>query len=478
MTILGLAAMACPAPAVLAAPTESTLRYFSGTPDGAFTYSSLVAGTSGALYGVTERGGTGNCANSAPYPGGCGTVFKLTPPAAGQTGWTETVLYSFQAGQDGAFPLLGLVVDKTGALYGATLAGGDGQCPATASIPSGCGTIFKLTPPVAGSVKWTETVLYGFQGGKDGAGGVGLLAFDQSGALYGGTSRGGNGPCPALPPSPTQQGSPAGCGTVFKLTPPALGKTAWVEKVLYNFRGGADGVGGPPQPLIDASGALYGSTNFGGTGSCTIASNPDGCGTVFKLTPPAPGKTAWSKSTLHSFVGGSSDGAYPANGLLAGKAGVIYGITSYGGSGPCVQSSFKVPGCGTVFQLTPPASGKTAWTETILYNFTGTSTDTAYPQGTLALDKAGDIFGTTFPNGNPVSVSYGAVYKLTPPATKTKPWTESILYNFVPGATGGFYPWGGLIADSSGGLYGTTLLGPASGTLGCLYCGTVFKITP
>ena len=95
-------------------------------------------------------------------PLGCGTVFKLTPPAAGQTKWTKEILYRFQGGSDGEAPVAPLVLDSKGALYGTTLAGGGTFGP---------GTVFKLTPPAAGQTQWTETILYRFTGaGGDGDG--------------------------------------------------------------------------------------------------------------------------------------------------------------------------------------------------------------------------------------------------------------------------------------------------------------------
>jgi len=99
---------------------------FTGGSDGGAPVAGLIADTSGALYGTTSEGGIGNN----------GTVFKLTPPAKGQTTWTETVLYRF-TGSDGSGPVAGLIADNLGALFGTTLNGGI----------SNNGTVFKLTPP-------------------------------------------------------------------------------------------------------------------------------------------------------------------------------------------------------------------------------------------------------------------------------------------------------------------------------------------
>jgi uncharacterized repeat protein (TIGR03803 family) len=131
---------------------------------------------------------------------------KLSPPPAmGQSGWKETVLYSFGSFDgDGANPLAGLIADKQGALYGTTYAGGIGS--------NGNGTVFKLTPP-KGRNGWKETVLYSFSGSpNDGANFYysGLIA-DKHGALYGTTIYGGSGGCSI--------GGFNGCGTVFKLPP-------------------------------------------------------------------------------------------------------------------------------------------------------------------------------------------------------------------------------------------------------------------
>ena len=133
----------------------------------------LIFDTSGALYGATSLGGTSNR----------GAAFELTPPAAGQTQWTEAVLYNFKGGSDGAKPYAGLIFDTYGSLYGATLNGG----------ASNVGTAFQLTPPAAGQTQWTETMLYTFLGGSDGADPYAGLIFDTSGALYGTTKLGGIG---------------------------------------------------------------------------------------------------------------------------------------------------------------------------------------------------------------------------------------------------------------------------------------------
>ena len=169
--------------------TETVLYQFCSLPncaDGGRPLAGLIADKQGVLYGTTQFGGATDQ----------GTVFKLMPPAKGQTEWTETVLHSF-AGRpnDGAHSQLGLIVDKKGALYGATLNGG----------ASNLGIVFKLTPPARFQTEWTETMLYKFcslPNCSDGAFSVGDLIPDKHGALYGATLGGGA----------------AGHGVVFKLS--------------------------------------------------------------------------------------------------------------------------------------------------------------------------------------------------------------------------------------------------------------------
>jgi uncharacterized repeat protein (TIGR03803 family) len=158
------------------------LHSFGKDHDGSGPLAGLIADTRGVLYGTTYLGGDSDL----------GTVFELSPPAAGEPQWTETVLHSF--GNRGNFPQAGLIIDTRGVLYGTTIGGGD----------SGAGTVFKLSPPAAGETQWTETVLYSFRGGNDGAGPTGDLIMDPNGVLYGTTHGGGRG---------------CGCGTVFKLVP-------------------------------------------------------------------------------------------------------------------------------------------------------------------------------------------------------------------------------------------------------------------
>lgn len=129
---------------------ETVLHSFGGTDDGAVPYAGLVLGRHGILYGTTYSGGTSS--NNCAYPGGCGTVFELTPRANGK--WTETVLYRFK-GPDGANPQEGVVLNGSGGLYGITSEGG-----AYNKCLYGCGVVFELTT-VPGD-QWHETVLYKF----------------------------------------------------------------------------------------------------------------------------------------------------------------------------------------------------------------------------------------------------------------------------------------------------------------------------
>lgn len=334
--------------------------------------SGLMADGSGALYGtaVGEGGTTHTC------PIGCGTVFRLQrhrPPDV-------SVLYHFQGGADGSGPIGGVISDSAGSLYGTTYEGGNAlACKGPSGNTFGCGTVFKLKR--VGS-HYSESVLYRFQGSNDGASPVADVVADGAGALYGTTAYGGGGSAPGC------TGYISGCGTVFKLTPTGSGYT---ESILYRFQGGNDGEQPQAGLIVDDSGALYGTTVFGG--GCSTY----GCGTVFKLTPIG---SSYEESILHRFQGGT-DGDGPTAGLLAGKSGALYGATGKGGAN-----------YGTVFRLTPTASG---YSESVVYAFGGRS-DGFAPVGTLIADATGALYGTTQEGGaNPdCTTGCGTVFKVIP----------------------------------------------------------------
>src|SRR5271157_3582123 len=176
---------------------ETPLYLFAGGSDGANPFGAdIIFDQAGNIYGTTYNGGIGNCT------GGCGTVYKLTPSNGS---WTESVTYSFTQGGDGQHPWGGVTFDQSGNLYGTTVYGGT----------YGKGAIYQLTPAGSG---WTETVLYSFTGGTDGANPYAGLILDQAGNLYGATSAGGSG----------------NGGTVFDLT---ASKGNWTFNLLYSFTG-------------------------------------------------------------------------------------------------------------------------------------------------------------------------------------------------------------------------------------------------
>jgi uncharacterized repeat protein (TIGR03803 family) len=401
-----------------AAPHEKVLYSFKDNDlDGKHPQAGLVFNASGNLYGTTAFGGC-----SDPY--GCGTVFELIPTASGR--WEEKVLHRFDEG-DGFIPLAGLIFDATGNLYGTTDTGGGG---------SNIGTVFELTPTTGG--RWEEKVLHGFDLVTDGYHPVAGLVFDASGNLYGTTYEG-----------PDRS---SGLGTVFELTPKAGG--SWTEKILHTFTNqGKDGCQPESGLISDGLGNLYGTTATGGGiySECRF-----GCGTVFEVSPKAGG--SWTEKVLYSFNPTRQDGYQPYATLIFDASGNLYGTTQYGGSGSCDDG--QGVGCGVVFELTPKTGG--GWAEKILHNFNGK--DGAYPVAGLIFDASGNLYGTTTSGGGTSSeckFGCGTVFELTPKASGN--WTEKVLHSFNPNGKGGAFPEAGLIFDTAGNLYGTTYGGGAYG---------------
>ena len=257
----------------------------------------------------------------------------------------------------------------------------------------------------------TFSALYSFQGSKDGWNLIAGVVRDSAGNLYGATQNGG------------YLGCALGCGTVFKLD--ATGK----EVVLYAFGGGVDGRFPAAAVIRDAAGNLFSTTLSGGA---------FGGGTAFKVD------SAGNQTVLHSFGSGTDGG-----GLFAGLTPVgatFYGTTVGGGA----------HGFGTVFEL--DKSGQ----ETVVYSFKG-GADGDGPFAGVISDRAGNFYGTTDSGG---TTSYGTVFKLDSSGN------ETVLHTFT-GVADGAYPYGGVIRDSAGNLYGTTYgAEPHHGF------GNVFKIAP
>ena len=199
------------------AGVETVLWNFGNGSDGYEPYGSLIQGTDGNLYGMTEEGGVNNN----------GTVFKIT--LAG----VETVLYSFAGGTDGEEPYGSLVQDSNGNFYGITYAGGTNSA----------GVAFKVTPAGA------ETVLWSFGGGTDGSYPTGSLTLGNDGNFYGLANSGGTN----------------GEGTIFQITP------SGIETVLYSFSGPpSDGRYPDGDVSFGPDGTLYGDTNGGGASGLGI----------------------------------------------------------------------------------------------------------------------------------------------------------------------------------------------------------------
>ena len=412
------------------------------------------------------------------------------PLAFPRTVWNTTTLHHFTDKPDGQLEWGSLLLGPGGVLFGTATAGGSyGFGRIGNAVYDGFGTIFEVIPPVKGQLAYTTRVLHSFTGGLDGRFPYGALISDKAGNLFGITTGDYN-----------YQGS------VFELSPPSHGKTAWVLTPLHIFTGKADG-GAPMGDLtFDPAGNLYGTTSAGGYGC-----NGVGCGVVFELSPPAKGHGAWTERVLFAFDDGPN-GGNPEGGLARSPTGALFGLTYLGGdprafagtafaltpagkkwnfhllhtfsgttdggnpyAAPILDAKGNVYATtvlggsffeGTVFVLAGSLGTQHAWMETVLHNF-GEGKDGAVPHGTLIFDRAGALYGTAFSGG---SSGLGMAFQLSPPSPGQHTWIETELADFKGGA-GGDGPNAALIFDSAGSIYGTTSGSPMEDF------GTVFKLT-
>jgi len=375
----------------------------------------------------------------------------LLAVALGAQAQTETVLYNFTGGSDGANPMSNLTFDGAGNLYGTTEGGG----------AFGQGAVFELS--LNGSGGWNESVLYSFTGAADGGNpGAGLI-FDSVGNLYGTAYNGGAN----------------GFGVVFELSP---GRTGWTEAVLValNYYRQESGV------IMDPAGNLYGITDVGvfelspsgggwteqmiypvfyywksGAGLAMDAAGnifgifgdlrTEGVSRAFELSPNGSG--GWNPTVISAFSPSTHPEGTP---VLGGAQGLeyFYGTTEFGGN----QKQ------GTVFRLSSQET-KGHWTENYLHSFKG-GEDGSNPYAGIVFDAAGNIYGTTLAGGEP---NQGTVFELVAPVGKGG-YKEKVLWSFD--GTDGAQPYGSLILDSAGNLYGTTSAGGSNGA------GVVFEVTP
>jgi hypothetical protein len=306
--------------------TEKILHNFEGGADGDLPWGDLTLDSAGDLYGATEYGGGyGSC--NTPYYRYCGTVFKLSPPKTKSGKWTGQVLYAFKgvaSGKqlgDGANPNGGLIFDSKGMIYGTTYFGGNnvkGTCAGGVG-GTGCGTVFKLSPPGQYGGKWIETLIRRFDN-QDGVSPAAGVVFGNDKRLYGSTAGGGG-----------DQG-----GALFRLQPKSSGE--WSETIIHTFIvNGAEGCCVSAPLLPDATTGFYGVASSGGDSES---------GLIFRIRASSNGN--WNFEAGYYFTG-FPDGGKPASGLVVDKAGKLYGTTQIGGTGTGCQYG----GCGTVYEVSP-----------------------------------------------------------------------------------------------------------------------------
>jgi uncharacterized repeat protein (TIGR03803 family) len=282
-------------------PHQKSWRYtllytLNAESDGSGIANGFQFDREGNIYGVAGFGGGYECEGN-----GCGTVFELKRPKSKSGGWQCEVLHVFKGVPDGGEPFDGPTFDRKGNLWGTTMYGGSYND----------GTVYRLRRPQYKGGRWTETIIYAFDGSDYIMYPRCPVTFDKSGNLYSATTRGGDFSC-------NENGD--GCGVVFELT--SQKATHRLFHTLYEFN---DEVAFPQATLaIDARGNLYGMTLTGDVYELSFSSNA----------------SQWKETVLGTFY--DKDG-YVADGLTWGKWHNLYGVTVNGGSNEY----------GTIFKVRP-----------------------------------------------------------------------------------------------------------------------------
>lgn len=271
--------------------SETVIHSFGNGTDGTHPNCTPIFESGEQLYCTTVIGGTHNH----------GTVFELERGAGGV--WTESILFNFD-GPDGTS--LGFLTFHDGKLYGTGLGGSTRR-----------GVVYEMSRNSSGV--WSERVIHDFLGNLSDGGEPGALVFDAAGNIFGTTSKGG----------------PTELGTLYELTPTGSG---WTESIIHAFNNTTGDCFLPDgNLLIDSSGNLYGTCEWGGN---------FGYGAIFEFSPVIGG--GWTETILYGF-GNGTDGQTPAGGLTFDGLGNIYGTTFAGGPYVCEG----INGCGTVFEFVP-----------------------------------------------------------------------------------------------------------------------------
>jgi uncharacterized repeat protein (TIGR03803 family) len=399
-------------------PSFTVISEFCGEkpcPLGGNPVSSPVQTTNGDLYGTT--GGKlatviAGTQNQQFADNGPGVIFKMKP------GNSPSAVYTFCSQSnctDGRYPFGTLIQATNGDLYGTTVGGG---------VNGDYGTVFKLT--LAG----TFTTLYSFcaeANCADGQAPYAGLVQATDGHLYGTTSAGGAN----------------GKGTAFKITPDGALTTIYSFCSEANCTDGATPYGGMVQVT---DGNLFGTTSAGGRHPVPGELIDANSGTVFKLSLAGKLTTFYSFCFVADIFGNCVDGANPTGSLIQGTDGSLYG-TTYNGA----------LGFGSVFKLTlgGKLSTVTGFCGELLKG--GACSDLAggmRPQAGVIQGTDGNFYGSAYTGGSPAGAAgAGTIFQLTP-AGKLTPLHTFCTTNCKDGG----HPYGGLVQETDGTFYGTTLI--------------------